>query len=356
MFDRLDEIEKRFAEIEAQLYDTAVLQDRARYEKLVMERKEIARIVAVYAAYKKARAERDENRLLLGDADREIRDAAREEIDRLDALAPKLEEELKTLLLPADPLDGKDIVLEVRAGTGGEEASLFADELMRMYMKFADAMGWRVELMGLSQSASGGVKEAILEIGGENVYSWLKYESGVHRVQRVPVTETQGRIHTSAATVAILPEADEVDITIRDEDIHMEFMRASGAGGQHVNKTDSAVRLVHLPTGITIHCQDERSQHKNKSKALKILRARLMDMQRTQQASQTARDRRSQVGSGDRSEKVRTYNFPQNRVTDHRIGVNVHNLPDFLNGNIKPLVEQLRIHFQTQQLNASTTT
>jgi peptide chain release factor 1 len=289
---------------------------------------------------------------LLNDTDREIRDLAKEELENLEKKREQLEYQIKLMLLPPDPLDGKDIILEIRSGTGGEEASLFAEELMRMYMRFADEMGWEVELMSLSESATHGVKEAILNIRGKNVYSWLKYESGVHRVQRVPVTESQGRIHTSAATVAVLPEADEIEVQINESDLHIETMRASGAGGQHVNKTDSAVRIIHIPTGITIHCRDERSQHKNKAKALKILRARLMEAERNKQSKEIADRRKTQVGTGDRSEKIRTYNFPQNRVTDHRIGVSIYNITDFMAGNIKPLLENIRLHYQIKNLES----
>jgi len=351
MIDKLNDVEKRYGAIEQQLYDPAVIADREKYEKLLVERKNLGKIVASYGTLKKLLKERDDNKLLLADADKDIREMAREELGRIDAEIPRLEGELKLMLLPPDPLDGKDILLEIRGGTGGEEASLFALDLMRMYMKFADAMGWKAEVMYLSESSSGGVKEAILNIRGENVYSWLKYESGVHRVQRVPSTEAQGRIHTSAATIAVLPEADEIEVKINDEDLHIETMRSGGAGGQHVNKTDSAVRIIHIPTGITIHCQDERSQHKNKAKALKILRARLLEGERERQDREVASERRSQVGSGDRSEKIRTYNFPQSRVTDHRIGLSIHNLSGFMDGNLKPMIEGLRLHFQTMKMN-----
>jgi len=354
MINRLNEIEKRFNDIEKQLYDPEVINNRGKYENLLKERRGLQKIITAYGNFKKLIKEKNDNKLLLNDPDMEIRGIAREELDRLEKEIQILEDEMKILLLPPDPLDGKDIFLEIRSGTGGEEAALFALELMRMYMRFADEIGWKTEIMNLSESSTGGVKEAILNITGENVYSWLKYESGVHRVQRIPVTESQGRIHTSAATVAVLAEADEIDVEINDEDLNIETMKASGAGGQHVNKTDSAVRIVHIPTGMTVHCQDERSQHKNKAKALKILRARILEIERERRERKLAQERKSQVGSGDRSEKIRTYNYPQNRVTDHRIGMSIHDLTGFMEGHLTKMIENLRLHFQAMLLKETT--
>lgn len=354
MINRLNEIEKRFNDIEKQLYNPEIINNRGKYENLLKERRGLQKIITAYGNFKKLIKEKNDNKLLLNDPDMEIREIAREDIDRLEKEIQILEDEIKILLLPPDPLDGKDIFLEIRSGTGGEEAALFALELMRMYMRFADEIGWKTEIMNLSESSTGGVKEAILNITGENVYSWLKYESGVHRVQRIPVTESQGRIHTSAATVAVLAEADEIDVEINDEDLNIETMKASGAGGQHVNKTDSAVRIVHIPTGMTVHCQDERSQHKNKAKALKILRARILEIERERRERELAQERKSQVGSGDRSEKIRTYNYPQNRVTDHRIGMSIHDLTGFMEGHLKKMIENLRLHFQAMLLKETT--
>jgi peptide chain release factor 1 len=350
MFDKLEAIERRFEEIEARLYDPEVIADRNLYSSLNKERSEIQEIVEVYRSFRQAGQELEDSRALLSDPDQEIREMARGDVARLEDRLVELETNLKRLLLPRDPMDVKNVILEIRSGTGGDEAALFASELMRMYMRFAEMQGWKVETMSLSETEGGGLKEAVLNISGREVYSWLKFESGVHRVQRVPVTESQGRIHTSAATVAVLPEADDIEVKIEDKELKVEVMRASGAGGQHVNTTDSAVRLTHLPTGIVVHCRDERSQHKNRSKAMKILRSRLLELERTKRDKAIAADRRTMVGTGDRSEKIRTYNFPQDRITDHRIGVTKRNLDGFMSGGIKDLVVELRTHFQAEAL------
>jgi peptide chain release factor 1 len=278
---------------------------------------------------------------------------AKAEVEAAVAELPRVEERLTILLLPKDPLDDKNVFLEIRAGTGGEEAALFASELLRMYLRFAEKLRWKVEIMSQSESATGGFKEVIALITGKGAYSQLKYESGVHRVQRVPVTETQGRIHTSAVTVAVLPEADEVEVDIRPEDLRVDFYRSTGAGGQHVNTTDSAVRLTHIPTGVVVTCQDERSQHKNRAKAMKVLAARLLDAKVQEQQRQQAAARKSQVGTGDRSERIRTYNYPHNRVTDHRIGLTLYNLDLFMVGDLSELLPPLLAYFQAEALKCT---
>jgi peptide chain release factor 1 len=308
--------------------------------------------VEAFRNYQALQREIENNRSILDDPDQEMRKLAKEEIERLKTDLTKKENELKVLLLPQDPDDEKNILLEIRAGTGGEEAGLFAGELFRMYTRYAELKGWKTEIMSLSPSGLGGIKEVILLISGGKVYSRLKLEAGVHRVQRVPETEAQGRIHTSAVTVAVLPEAEEVDVQINPEDLRIDVYRSSGRGGQHVNVTDSAVRITHLPTGLVVACQDERSQHKNKAKALKVLRSRLLDMQQTEQQSKISEERRSMVGSGDRSEKIRTYNFPQGRVTDHRIGLTIYRLDSVLQGQMDLILDPLITHFQAEALKA----
>ena len=282
--------------------------------------------------------------------DPELAELAKEELPELESRRDELGERIKLLLLPKDPNDNKNVLVEIRAGTGGDEAALFAGDLCRMYSRYSEGRGWRVEVVSMSEGTQGGVKEAILLVSGDSVYSALKFESGVHRVQRVPATESQGRIHTSAATVAILPEAEESELNIRDEDLRIDTYRSSGAGGQHVNTTDSAIRITHMPSGLVVTCQDEKSQHKNKAKALKVLASRLADLQRQEEEAKRAEERRGMVRSGDRSEKIRTYNFPQDRVTDHRIGLTTHNLPGVLQGDMKQIIEALQTHYQTELL------
>ncbi len=349
---RLEGLERRFEEIERLFCDEKVLADPRRMQELNKERSDTTDVVEAFRRLRKTEQDLAENRALLEDPDGEMRRMAREELARLEADRGALEERIRVLLTPRDPLEGKNILLEIRSGTGGEEAALFAAELLRMYSRYAETKGWKVESMSLSSASAGGIKEAIVSISGKDVYAHLRFESGVHRVQRVPVTEAQGRIHTSAATVAVLPEADEVDVKIEDKDLEIHVAAAGGPGGQGVNTTNSAVRLLHKPSGIMVHCMDERSQHKNKAKAMKILRSRLMEAEIEKQQAERTAERRAMVRSGDRSEKIRTYNFPQDRVTDHRLERNFHNLPTFMDGEIDDMVQALRMRHQTALLES----
>jgi len=348
MFDKLQAVEARYEELDAQLCSQEVIANRDQFQKLSKERSDIAELVQTYRRYRETQQHMAENKELL--ADPEFKELAREELEQDRATLTQLEEQLKVLLLPTDPNDDRDSLLEIRAGTGGQEAALFAADLYRMYTRYAERNRWKFEVLSIHHAEAGGIKEVIASISGQKVYSQLKYESGVHRVQRVPVTESQGRIHTSTATVAVLPEAEEVDIKINDKELKIDVMRAGGPGGQSVNTTDSAVRITHLPTNMVVICQDEKSQHKNKAKALKILRSRLLEQEQAKQDAERREDRRSQVGSGERSEKIRTYNFPQDRLTDHRIGLTRHNLQLVLDGEIQDQIDALRTHFQSEAL------
>ncbi len=350
MFDKLKGVEDRFIEIETLMSDPEIVKDQSAYQKYIREHAELSKIVTIFRKFKQILQDIEESQELLKDGDQEIKDLARDEIASLTEQKNTLETELKTLLLPRDPNDEKNVILEIRAGTGGEEAGLFANDLFRMYSRYAEGRNWKVEVMNHHPTGVGGLKEVIAMIHGKGAYSAFKFESGTHRVQRVPTTETQGRIHTSAVTVAVLPEAEEVDVQIEQADLKVDVYRSTGPGGQSVNTTDSAVRITHLPTGLVVTCQDEKSQLKNKSKALKVLRARLLDQMIREQNAQRSQERKNQIGDGDRSGRIRTYNYPQGRVTDHRIGLTLYKLEGIMQGDIDALIGELTTFYQAQAL------
>ena len=351
MFDKLDSIEKRFSELEAQLSDPAVMQDMKKYSELMKEHATSKEIVDSYALYKKTVSQLEEAKEMAGsESDPELKEMAKEEIKELEEQKENQIKELRILLIPKDPLDLKNIIMEIRAGTGGDEAALFAADLFRMYSKYAELKKWKIEIMSSHESGLGGFKEIVFSVSGKNVYENMKFESGVHRVQRIPETESGGRIHTSAVTVAVLPEAEETDIQINPEDLKIDVYRSSGPGGQCVNTTDSAVRMTHIPTGLVVICQDEKSQIKNRAKALRVLRSRLYEMEEAKKQKERSEARKNQVGSGDRIERIRTYNFPQNRLTDHRINLTLYKLDLIINGDLDELLDALKIEFREQLL------
>ncbi len=354
MLEKLKGIKERYEQLTALLSDPAVIGDQNRYRELSKEQAGLTDIVNAYDEYMAADAEIESCKAMLEEADdAAMREMIHEELNDLSAKEHELSEQLKVMLLPKDPNDDKDVIIEVRAGTGGEEAALFGADLLRMYTRYAERHGYKAELMNENYTEKGGVKEVVLSLQGKGAYSRMKFESGVHRVQRVPETESQGRIHTSAATVAVLPEAEDVEVDINPNDLQIDTYRSGGAGGQHVNKTESAIRITHIPTGLVVQCQDERSQHKNRDKAMRVLKSRLLELYQSKAAEAEADERKSQVGSGDRSERIRTYNFPQSRVTDHRIGLTLYKLEAFLDGDMDEIIDALILAERTRQLSSA---
>ena len=350
---KLDSVESRYEELGRLMSDPAVNADPRQFQRYAREHSGLEEVVSRYREYRKVQSDYEGARELLQESDPEIRELAKADIAELEERIVSLEHELKLALLPKDPNDERDVILEIRAGTGGDEAGLFAADLFRMYSRYAEQRGWRMEILSSSETGLGGFKEIIANVSGANVYSRLKYESGGHRVQRVPATETQGRIHTSAVTVAVLPEAEEVDVDIEPKDLRIDVFRSSGPGGQSVNTTDSAVRITHVPTGVTVSCQDEKSQLKNKAKAMRILRSRILDAAVAEQNAELSAQRKEMIGSGDRSGKIRTYNYPQSRITDHRVGVTIHSLPAVMGGDLDQLLNPVTAHFQAEALKGA---